>query len=314
MNIILGSGLIGLLARHILGPSYRIMPFYKSRFYSYNPSLDDNFLVRDARTDAFVEGLQGGKLGPVYMYNKAWSIRGSLSNQYDKELCYSWMSKIFGPAIPAQSMAYYASQMNVFVYDIRLNHLYQKMIDLYGSEIQEGLKAGIVTEIGDHHVTTGGKKVEFENAVNTIPLNALYKLMGYRSDLKSRTIHYLHIETDDLDFEGANQVLVVDPMFDFYKVTNLAPKRYLIYCHRELVNPGVYLMQFIKQFEIIDGTSIAEAIPCGEVPNLSHLEKKGITCVGSNAQWDWCMDASSCIIRLLKIANNQQSQTTTINI
>ena len=46
MNYILGSGIVGLTARHILGADWQVVPFYKSRFFSSNPPLDDNFLFK----------------------------------------------------------------------------------------------------------------------------------------------------------------------------------------------------------------------------------------------------------------------------
>lgn len=312
MKYILGSGLIGLLARHILGPSYVIIPYYKSRFFSYNPSLDDNFLVRDERTDPFIINLNG-KLGPVYLYTKAWSVNGGLAKQYDKELCHSWLYKIFGQSTPTQSQAYMTGHMEFFVYDLRLNQLYQRLMEMYASDIGKGIALGQVSEIGDHYINVGGKKLEFSECISTIPLNSLCKQIGIKHNLKAKTLHYLHIETDDLDFEGSNQVLVVDHTFDFFKVTNVAPKRYLIYSHIDIPNPGVYFMQFMNKFEIIDGTSISDALPSGEVPQMPIIEKMGITCVGSNAQWDWCMDVSSCIIRLLRLADRKEA-TSIVNI
>lgn len=306
MKYILGSGLIGLLARHILGPTYTIIPYYKSRFFSFNPSLDDNFLVRDPRTDPFVIQLNGS-LGPVFMYNKAWSVNGSLVRRYDADLCHNWLYKLFGAAIPSQSESYVKSHMEFFVYDLRLNQLYQRLLDMYDAEIKKGLALGQVTNVGDHNIEIGGKRNEFESIVSTIPLNSLYKHMGVTTILKAKALHYLHIQSDELDFEGANQVMIADATFDFYKVTNIAKGRYLFYSHVDIPNPGVYFMQFMKSFEIIDGTSIQDALPCGEVQNVPMLDAYGITCVGSNAQWDWCMDVSSCIIRLLKMADQKST-------
>ena len=306
-NYILGSGLVGLLARHILGPSYKIIPFYRSRFYTFNPALDDNFLVRDKRTDKFIEEINGGKLGPVYMYKKMWSVGGALSSGYDKELCYRWLAKIFGYNVPNQSMIYQQNQMDVFVYDLRLNKLYQTLMEMYSEEIKAALAHGTVTAIKDHRIAFNTSiTLPYDKIISTIPLNALCKYINKSVDLKARTLHYLHITTEELDFEGANQVLVTDGSFDFYKVTNVAPNRYMIYCHNEMPDPGLYLMQFMRNFDIIDGTSVTEALPIGQPPDVTDIESLGIQCVGGNAQWDWCMDISSCIIKLLRIANNTQ--------
>ena len=137
--------------------------------------------------------------------------------------------------------------------------------------------------------------------------------MRTESQLQARTVHYLHIETDDLDFEGINQVLVADNMFSFYKVTNVAPGRYLIYCHEEIPNPGIYFMSIIQKFDILDGTSIEGAIPIGTIPKLDAIEQFGIFCTGSSAQWDWCADVGSNILRLLRYSQrgNKPSQGTT---
>jgi hypothetical protein len=312
MNYILGSGLIGLLARHILGPSYAIIPYYKSRFFSYNPSLDDNYLVRDARTDPFVTQLNG-TLGPVFMYKKAWSINGGLVKQFDAELCHSWLYKIFGQHAPSQSQVYMKSHMEHFVYDLRLNQLYQRLQELYEKEIKTGLTLGQVSEIGDHYIIIGGKRLDYHECISTIPLNSLVKYIGLKDQYPTKTIHYLHIQSEELDFEGMNQVLVVDSSYAFYKVTNVAKNRYLFYCHVDIPDPGVYFMQFIKSFEIIDGTSIPEALPIGSVGSNALLDRFGVSCVGSNAQWDWCMDVSSCIIKLLRMADRKDA-TTLINI
>jgi hypothetical protein len=74
----------------------------------------------------------------------------------------------------------------------------------------------------------------------------------------------------------------------------------LFYCQENIVNPGAYLMAFMKNFDILDGTSIDNVIPVGPLPKLDTIDDFGIHCIGSSAQWDWCMDVSSCIIRLIK--------------
>ena len=62
-------------------------------------------------------------------------------------------------------------------------------------------------------------------------------------------------------------------------------------------------MALLKDFELLDGTSIVDYLPMGQVPKLDHLEAKGIYSIGSYAQWDWCMDVSSCLLRLLKYSH-----------
>ena len=305
-NIILGSGIVGLLAKLILGPSWKIVPFYRSRFFSFNPALDDNFIIRDEKLDQFINDINKILKTPMLMYQRSWSIGGELIKRADKELCYSWMYKLFGNDVPSQSEAYFAGKMSMFVYDMRVNQLYQELTNLYLDELKKNSAEGQISEIGDHYYIINDKKIEYDKMVSTIPLNALLNFMNIKSNLSAKTIHYLHIETDGLNFEGANQVLVVDSVTDFFKVTNIAPNRYLFYFHKDVPNPGTYMMGYIPKFEIIDGTSIESAIPYGNTPKLDDLESKDIFCVGSSAQWDWCMDVGSCILRLLKYAERGQ--------
>ena len=62
-------------------------------------------------------------------------------------------------------------------------------------------------------------------------------------------------------------------------------------------------MAFMGNFEILDGTTLENVIPLGAMPKLEILEKYGIFSVGSYAQWDWCADVGSNILRLLNYAS-----------
>tara|TARA_R110000751_G_scaffold23590_3_gene65163 strand:+ start:6946 stop:7887 length:942 start_codon:yes stop_codon:yes gene_type:complete len=300
MNVIFGSGLVGLLAKAIF-PTWKVIPFYKSRFFSFNPALDDNFIVSDDRIDSFVKDLLGKKPNK-YPYFKSFSISGHLINDYNKDICEDWLSKIFGTMVPPQAEAYYSTRMQFSVYDIRLNQLYDSLLHNYMDELKEETAKGEVTSIGDHYFVRNGERVDFDNAISTIPLDSLCDFMGAHHDLQSKPVHYLHVKTNDLDFEGANQVLVADSLFSFFKVTNVAPDRYLIYSHEDIPQPGAYFMAFMPKFDIIDGTSIKNAITLGSIPNMTNIHEKGVFCVGSYAEWDWCADVGTCIIRLLGYA------------
>jgi len=304
MNVIFGSGIIGLLAKKILGESWTVIPFYRSRFFSFNPALDDNFIIHDKQIEPFITDLYGKSL-PVFMYKRGWSVGGQIVPEYDASLCGDWLAKLFGQEIPPQSEVYHRDRMSLFVYDLRVNELYQSLVNEYLESLKVEAAKGEITEIGQHYFIRDGKREDFDNAVNTIPLDALSSLMNIQVDLPSKTLHYLHIETEDLNFEGFNQLLVADNIFSFYKATNVAKNRFLIYCHEEIQNPGIYFMGFIPKFDIIDGTSLERALPMGPSPKLNNLEQAGIYCVGSYAQHDWCMDVSSCIMRLLRYAQRE---------
>ncbi len=300
MNVILGSGLIGLLARHILGPSWRIVPFYRSRFFSFNPSLDDNFLIRHNELDELVKEFQSSDR--IFFYKRVWSIGGQLVPTYDAGLCNDWMNKLFAGQVPPQAPLYYKDQMVSSVYDIRLSDLYINLMNRYMDEITAEKDKGLPTEIGSHYLVRNGVKEDYTKMLSTIPLNALCKLLKIDLKLPTLPMHYIHVESPELNFEGANQALVVDPVIDFMKVTNIAPNRFLFYLPKELQHPGIYLGQFMTKFDILDGTSIDNVIPQGPTPKLNNLEGMDIFCVGSSAQHDWCMDVSSCILRLLRYA------------
>lgn len=316
MKAILGSGVVGLLARHILGPEWKIIPFHRSRFFSFDPALDDNFIVADPEIEPFVNELTKDIVARTFPYTCAWSIGGEIIRGFDSGLCYDWLYKVFDGKAPPHATPYLSSHMNFNVYDVRINKLYQNLVSQYMPEIMAEQEKGIPTHIGPHTITRNGVTEDYTRLISTIPLPTLCDLIKVPIDLPSRTVHYIHLQTEDLNFEGVNQQWVVDNIFDFYKVTNIAPNRYLFYFHNDIPNPGVYLMSMIRKFEIIDGTSIVGAIPQGPSPKLENLEAIGITCLGSYAQWDWCMDIGSCIKRLLRMVgrNMKASQPTAIDL
>ncbi len=61
-------------------------------------------------------------------------------------------------------------------------------------------------------------------------------------------------------------------------------------------------MPIIADYDLIDGTKIADAIPLGNMPDLKWLEALDIYPVGSYAQHDWCADVGSNMLRLLRFA------------
>jgi hypothetical protein len=212
--------------------------------------------------------------------------------------------KLFGFSTPPHAKLYLRDKLNFEVYDIRINELYQTLFAKHIPQLVQEANKGAVTEIGDHYFVRNGVKTEFNNAVSTIPLDTLAKLMKINYNFVTKPCFYYHVYSEDLNFEGNNQVLVVDPNLSFYKVTNIAPNRYMFYCHEDLVNPGVYLMPIVKTFDILDGTSIKDAIINGPAPKLDAITNCGINCVGSYAEWDWCMDIGSCILKITNLSRD----------
>lgn len=301
-NVIFGSGIVGLFAKALF-PTWKVVPFAKSRFFSFNPATDDNFIVRHEEIDEAIRDITRSP-NRTFLYRRAFDVNGHLFNSYNKDLATDWLAKFFGSRTPPQAEPALSKNMDLTIYDVRCNQLYGELLDRYMAEIKQEHAKGKVTEIGDHYFVRNGVREDFDNAITTIPLNALNGLMGYQQDLPAKPVHILHVQTNALDFEGFNQLLVSDPKLSFYKVTNVAPGRYVFYCHEEIPQPGPYLMALLKNdFEILDGTSITDYLTMGPMPKLEHLEQKGLYSVGSYAQWDWCMDVSSCVLRLVRYAN-----------
>jgi len=295
-GVILGSGVVAMLARKILGDDWTIYPFTRSRFYTFKPALGDNFVIRDKRIDDFIKSL-GGDIG--YLYKTVYSLGGELLEHSD-ELVNGWLTKVFGPDIPSHSEPHLVNRKAFFVYNLRLNQLYESMQQENIDYLKSQHKLGEITSIGDHHLIVGGNRVDFDVAISTIPLDRLCSLTRSRMDLPAVPVSYYHIQTGNLDFEGAHQLFVVEREIDFFKVANIAQDRYLFYCSTDIPNPGEYFMRFIKRFDLLDGTRMDRAIPAGNRPDLDAFKKMGIHCYGASAQWDWCMDVGSCILNMLK--------------
>lgn len=296
-KIIFGSGIVGLLAKEILGDDWKIIPFSRSRFFSFSPALDDNYIIRDEKIDDFM--IDHLKAAPKHFYKISYSIGGQLES-YSAPFCETWLNKIFGPDAPPQAAPYMKSRTTFFIYDIRINELYEALQNKYQKELEANADLA-VDEIGDHHFTSHGTRHDFDVAINTIPFGRIIKLCGLNMTLETKQVWYYHIATPDLDFEGANQVLVVDPEFVFYKVNNVAPNRYIFHCLQDVPVPGPYFMQFMARFDLLDGTTIAEVIPVGTKPSPKQLRQLGVLCVGAHAEHDWCADVGSNIISLLRI-------------
>ena len=300
MKLIFGSGVVGMMARYLLGDGWTVIPFGKSRFYSFNPPLDDNFITHDKQLDPLLAEL-GLSTTPVWL-QRAYSVGGELIRQDPTgALAADWLDKIFGADVPPHAQAYLSTRMGFFVYEeARVNRLYGSLQIRYRDELLRETALGSVSEIGDHYIVRNGVRQDFERAVSTVPLNALLRLMGRQSNLRYLPSHSIHMHTPSLNFEGATQVMVVDPMFAFYKATVLAKQRYLFHLHQEVSNAGAYFMPIINDYDLIEGTRVPEAIPLGPMPNLSWLEAMDIFPVGQYAQHDWCADVGSNFLRLLK--------------
>lgn len=298
---ILGSGVTGLLARHILGDSWKIIPFGRSRFYSTRPVLGDNFIVRSDNMDQVLQELEF--MPRTYKFTRAFSIAGQLIFSEQSFAKNEYLDKVFGDN--THPAAHLLTKMEYNVYRASTLEVYLNLLTKYTGEIRKSVSEyGKVIGISDHHIKTDKADLEFDRIVSAIPLDALLLFAGKVADMPARDIWYYHVRTPSINLEGASEALVADKPFDFFKVTHVGPNEYLFHCLRDLVNPEQYLAAFLgSKLELLNQTSVAKALPTGMPPDLKDLEAGGVYPAGDHAQWDAFMDVSSCVNRLRKISN-----------
>lgn len=313
-NVIFGSGIVGLIAKKVLAGNWTVVPFGRSRFYSFNPPLADNFITSDKDLDPLVKDLCGDTR--TFTYERAYSKGGQLVSEHDPAVCTEWLNKIFslqggrlsgstggGELVPGQALAYMGKRLSFPVYGARVNQVYQQLQNEFGTMLKAEAAKGQVTEIGKNYYVRGGQKHEFDRAVSTIPLDALLDLMSMdNSRLTYADEHFVLVKSSNIDLEGYNQALVVDAMIDFYRVTNIAPQLYMFCFLNDIPMPGNYLMPIIGAAEIYEGTRISKAIPTGPTPDLSWMDEYGIACIGSYAQHDPFADVGSNMLKLVRMA------------
>lgn len=297
-QFILGSGIVGLLARFILGDSWQLIPFGRSRFYSFNTPLADNHIIRTNKIDAVLTDLGYSKA--TVHYQRVFSYIGQLIFSGESFVKQAFIEKLFGGS--QHPLADKLLRTADEVYQVKITDLYQGLMAAYTNEIRTSLETyGALQSIGEHTLITQNQTLEFDRVVSAIPLDHLYGLMGTSYDLPARDLWYYHVKTSSIDLEGANEALVVDGPFDFYKVTNIRPDEYIFHCLRDLVNPTDYLSAFIgTEFKLLNSTTMQRALPVGAPPRLEILENNGIYPVGCHGQWDYFMDIASGVNRLVK--------------
>jgi hypothetical protein len=304
MNLILGSGVTSFAARHILGSSYKIINAGPSRFYNHNPAPADNFiLAHDSLRplESILQPLIGSRKAD---YRCAWSSMGNINRGFNSGDCMSWLIKIFVFNVPNHIQHVLPNRMEFKVYENRINNLYAALFDKHKSEILGSLTIDQIKKIEPHKVVfNDGNVVEFEKMISTIPLNDLYKLIGYNDDLKSVGVSVIRLKTKSLNFEGFNQLWIVDPNIPFYKTQIVKEDEYLFYFNSKIETPGFLVAPYVQDFDLLTGMWIESAIPAGDVPFLNHLDDYGIVPVGASAQWDYCVDFSRCLFRIMQIAD-----------
>lgn len=300
-KFILGSGLTGLLARHILGGDWQLIPFRRSRFYSTRPVLGDNYILQSDDMDTVLDGLEfhpGTK-----QLIRAFSIAGQLVFSEQSFAKGAYINKLFGDAKhPAASPL---TKMTLTVYQTQALELYLALLARYLDDIRTSSSThGQLLSMSEHHIKTEKSELDFEKVVSTIPLDVLLAHNGNKTVLPARDIWYYHIKSPTTNLEGAKEALVADDLIDFHKVTHVGPQEYLFHSLREIVTPVAYFKSILgARFDLLNRTSVANAIPIGPPPDLRQLESVGVYPVGDHGQWDHYMDVTSCLNRIRKISN-----------
>lgn len=316
MKLIIGSGITGLLARHIFGEKYEFITQKRSRYYSFDPVLAENYVIRHDKLDDFIKTISPMALHGLREYKRPFSLAGQLMHNESELVVDPYLSKVYGGDLPDTANRH--MKTSFWVYNTTAKVLHDTLLEKYSDEIIKSQSEVISINMKDKTIDVlyneaERKTIEYETIISTVPLDIMLGWAGSTADIKSNSICYYHIRTDKVDVEGADEVLVSDSNIDFFRVTPVSTPfksgfilekknvDWLFWCLDHIDNPHNYFGAFFGyNLDIVDASRIASAIPVGNPPDLGEFENNGIYCVGSNAQWDDFMDVASCINRLIK--------------
>ena len=307
MNYIIGSGLVAFLAKHML-PDWEIIPSGKSRFFQYDVATCDGYVIyNDTVLDVVRSILIGcsNDITPLMspmMFKRAISFGGELVFNRNEALLSQWLRKVYGADAPAYSFELFPTEF--FVYGMSAMSMFraleQKSLASFRKSIER--QESIVSVYPqEKYIRTSHRELEYDKCISTVPLDAFLKWCGMPEKLYARDMHTCLIQTNKIDFEGASEALIADQEIDFYKCTRISRDLYQFFSVIEIPQVAHYISLMVPEFDIVSGTCVKNAIPVGKRPGLTTLEKLGVYCVGSTAQWDDFMDITSCLMRLQKI-------------
>ena len=296
-KFVLGSGINGLIARHVLGPSYKIIPFKKSRYYSFNIPTADAEIKRTDETTKLLDDLAINAI-PLY-FPVAVSLGGELL--FNKK---AWIGpvidKIYGDNPHPLASHLLCNEGSAF---IAAKFLHDLLLDKYSDEIKRNINT-VVSSIKDHYIVINDKPTQYDSIISTIPLNALMNICGMQADLESSDYYLFLINTNFFNLEGAQRVFIGDKQIPFWKVNMIGDGLYQFFSNESVPFAEELFSRMTKnRYKIIAETSIKEAFPLGAPPAgiLSRLEEDGITCIGSNARWDYFYDIATSIRKLFSV-------------
>jgi hypothetical protein len=293
----LGSGLIGLLARHILGDSYKFIPFKKSRYYSHKVPIADNEIVVSEGMHDVLKSLNlpttkeffptAISIGGQLMFNR-WAWAGHITQRMYEDK-HPFATKLLSQDVDA--------------FRISAQKLYEILLSEYIDEVKKHEKTEVI-RISDHTIETSEGAIKYDKMVSTIPLNALLKMVGMGHFLEAKDYHVFLVATDMFNLEGARRCFIGDRSIPFWKA-NVINRELFQFFSNGIVEGAdvVFSLLTKKRFQIIADTVIKNAFPMGAPPTgiYEELKKLDITCAGSNARWDYFSDISTSVNSILKM-------------
>jgi hypothetical protein len=293
-NYIIGSGVVGLLARKIL-PNWGLISQRPSRYYSFDPALADNYITYSKESEDRMKVVGVGE--SIVEYKSPYSISGQLVFQEHGLTGSQYLRKVYGSADRGKV------RTHMWIHTIPVSKLYNDLIKEYKSKKVDPTEVvKIDTDKKLIYIKNSKKPVEYDNIISTVPLDVLYKWIGIDAELESKTICYYHIFSENVDLEGSDQSYVVDDSIDFFKVTKIKQNQHLFWSFDQIDNPHNYFGMYLGySLNIIDSFRVESAMPIGPLPDLRDLEGSGIHCVGSNARWDDFIGIADCINKVFEI-------------
>lgn len=308
-NYILGSGLVALLCRKILGDTWRIVPLGPSKFYSSNvPALGDDFLVYD---DIVADLAKEWNLNVVpMMYKRPFSVGGQL--MYAQTFIADYLNRM---GLPDNPIVRNSLKPDVMVFQFSCLQLWRKLVNEFIGEIKQFFadnEAKGISRIKDGKMwfsTSNGveKPIEYNKIISTVPNFVLCDLLKVKDPNKYGDLYFYFIESAKIDIDKADQVLICDSVIPFHRCTKIK-NRFLIEVLDEYhENPmQVFSAVFGNNFDILKAAYVEKGYPYPGDVNQKFLDTLNIDVVGSLAQCDPLMDMSSCIKRIIRMSKNVQ--------
>ena len=307
---ILGSGLVALACKKILGDDWNIIPFGPSRFYKDKITWGDNYIIYDSIVADLMRGWESFDMTPIF-YKRPFSYGGQLL--YNTVFVDAYLEKSGIDKNPISSQ-YFKTDFPVFNFSTsalwrylvkqnldNIKSFYSQYENVKGIEFIKDGCIWLKTDIGH-------EKLEYDQLISTIPFNSLADMAGIADRNDNISCYYYLIKSNKIDIEKANQVLVCDNSIPFNKCTRFRNNNYLIEVQDEYYeNPyNVFKAVFEDPFEILETNCIKDAIPKYLKINEKVFENKNIILIGSSAQCDPLMDIGSCLKRVGKQVNKQK--------